>query len=44
MDYTINQIYRYIDAGIDGLHIYALNKWKDVTELMNRSGIRVAAE
>lgn len=44
MDYTIGQIYRYIDAGINGLHIYALNKWKDVTELMNRSGIRVAED
>jgi len=44
MDYTIKQIYRYIDAGIDGLHIYALNKWKDVTELLNKSGIRTAKD
>jgi 5,10-methylenetetrahydrofolate reductase len=44
IDYTINQIYRYIDAGINGLHIYALNKWKDVSELLNKSGIRTVAE
>jgi len=43
-EYTIKQIFRYIDAGIDGLHIYTLNKWKDVSEILNKSGIRVAEE
>ncbi len=41
-EFTINQIHRFVSAGIDGLHIYALNKWKDVTELLNYSGIRTS--
>lgn len=40
MDYTIKQIYAYINAGIDGLHIYSLNKWKDITQIILNSGIR----
>ncbi len=38
IDYTVNQIYQYMNAGIDGLHIYALNKWEDVTEILKQAG------
>jgi methylenetetrahydrofolate reductase (NADPH) len=38
--YTVEQIYRFMEAGIAGLHIYTLNKWQDVETIMNESGIR----
>ena len=40
MAYTVEQIYRFMEAGIAGLHIYTLNKWQDVETIMNESGIR----
>ncbi len=40
IDYTIKQIYRFIEAGIVGLHIYTLNKWEDVETIVTESGIR----
>lgn len=42
IDYTVNQIYQYMNAGIDGLHIYALNKWEDVTEILKQAGFALA--
>lgn len=40
IDYTINQIFRFIAAGIVGLHIYTLNKYEDVETIITTSGIR----
>lgn len=40
MEYTIKQIDTYRTLGINGIHLYALNKWKDVSEIINRSGMR----
>ncbi len=40
IEYTINQIHRYVAAGIGGLHIYTLNKWEEVETIMTGSGIR----
>jgi methylenetetrahydrofolate reductase (NADPH) len=40
IEYTINQIYRFMEAGIGGLHIYTLNKWEDVDAIVTGSGIR----
>jgi methylenetetrahydrofolate reductase (NADPH) len=40
IDYTINQIYRFMEAGVVGLHIYTLNKWEDVDTIVTESGIR----
>ncbi len=40
IEYTIDQIYRYVAAGIGGLHIYTLNKWEDVEKIVEGSGIR----
>lgn len=40
IDYTVRQIYDYISLGIEGLHIYSLNKHEDVSEIVNRTGIR----
>jgi len=40
IEYTIDQIYRYMAAGIDGLHLYTLNKWEEVEAIVVGSGIR----
>lgn len=40
IEYTIKQIDEYRALGINGIHLYALNKWKDVTDIINQSGIR----
>ena len=37
--YTIRQIDEYRALGVDGIHLYALNKWKDVSEIIDRSGL-----
>lgn len=39
-EYTVKLIYDYINTGIDGLHIYTLNKWQDVADILNDAGIR----
>ena len=39
-EYTVRLIYRFINAGIDGLHIYTLNRWRDVSDILEASGIR----
>lgn len=38
-EYTIKLIYDYINLGIDGLHIYSLNKWEDIADILNNAGI-----
>lgn len=40
MEYTIRLIDEYRACGIDGIHLYALNKWEDVTRLVKESGIK----
>lgn len=40
IEYTVKQIYRFMEAGIGGLHIYTLNKWEDVETIVSESGIR----
>ena len=40
IEYTINQIDEYRALGINGIHLYALNKWKDVSDIIDQSGIR----
>jgi methylenetetrahydrofolate reductase (NADPH) len=39
IEYTVKQIHRYIAAGIDGLHLYSLNKWEKLTEILKAAGI-----
>src|SRR5699024_8535715 len=40
IEYTIKQIDKYRALGVEGIHLYALNKWKDVTDIINQSGMR----
>ena len=39
IEYTIRQIDEYRALGVNGIHLYALNKWKDVSEIIDRSGM-----
>jgi methylenetetrahydrofolate reductase (NADPH) len=39
IEYTVNQIHHYIAAGIDGLHLYSLNKWEKLTYILKTAGI-----
>lgn len=43
-EYTVKLIYDYINMGIDGLHIYTLNKWQDVADIIKIAGIRSIKE
>ncbi|MBE6033601.1 methylenetetrahydrofolate reductase [Aminipila sp.] len=38
-EFTVKQISRYMDAGINGLHIYSLNKYRDIVDILHASGI-----
>ena len=40
IEYTIRQIDKYRSIGVEGIHLYAMNKWKDVSQIIERSGIR----
>ena len=40
IEYTIRQIDKYRSLGVEGIHLYAMNKWKDVSKIIERSGIR----
>jgi methylenetetrahydrofolate reductase (NADPH) len=39
MEYTVKQIHRFIDMGVNGLHIYTLNKWEDVAAILQDAGM-----
>ena len=39
IEYTVNQLHEYMAAGVDGIHLYAMNTWQNVTEILNRAGI-----
>jgi len=38
-EYTVKQIDRLISEGVDGLHIFALNKYDDVAEIVRWAGL-----
>ena len=40
IEYTVNQIFDYMNAGIEGLHLYTLNQWKPMVEIIEKAGIR----
>ena len=39
IQYTIRQIDEYRAMGVNGIHLYALNKWKDVSRIIDESGL-----
>ncbi len=40
MEYTIRQIDQYRALGVNGIHLYALNKWQDVSQIVRDSGMK----
>jgi methylenetetrahydrofolate reductase (NADPH) len=38
MEYTVRQIHRFQKADVQGIHIYSLNKWEHITEILKASG------
>lgn len=40
IEYTVCQIHKYMEAGINGLHLYSLNKHEDIEKILDASGIR----
>ncbi|MDR1574065.1 MAG: methylenetetrahydrofolate reductase [Clostridiales Family XIII bacterium] len=40
--YTVGLMERFLKAGVDGLHIYTMNKYEDIGEIVQASGIRDA--
>lgn len=40
IEYTIRQIDQYRSMDINGIHLYALNKWKDVSEIIDAAGMK----
>lgn len=44
MDYTVQQMYEYIQLGVNDLHIYALNQSAAVDEILRRSGLFARSE
>ena len=39
IEYTINQIDEYRACGINGIHLYALNKFEDVAYIAKEAGL-----
>ena len=37
-EFTVSLIRRYIDSGVDGIHIYTMNRYLDVSEILENSG------
>lgn len=44
MDYTVQQMYEYLQLGVNDLHIYALNQSAAVDEILRRSGLFTKGE
>ncbi|MDR1135308.1 MAG: methylenetetrahydrofolate reductase [Clostridiales Family XIII bacterium] len=42
-EYTVRQIERFLNSGIDGLHIYSMNKHEDISEILIGAGFEHAA-
>jgi len=39
MEYTVALIHRFTAAGADGLHLYSLNKWERITEILESANL-----
>ena len=40
IEYTIRLLDRYRSLGVNGIHLYAMNKWRDVTDIIQATGLR----
>jgi methylenetetrahydrofolate reductase (NADPH) len=41
MEYTVRQLWAYMNTDVQGIHLYALNKSADVGQILLDSGIRL---
>jgi methylenetetrahydrofolate reductase (NADPH) len=41
VEYTVKQMHRFVAEGIGGLHIFTLNRWEAVLEIVELSGLRL---
>lgn len=39
-EYTIELMYKFMNAGVEGMHLYSLNKFDDIADILRISGIR----
>ena len=39
-EYTVDQMHQYMAMGVDGIHMYSLNRWNDIADIVIKSGIR----
>lgn len=42
IEYTIRQMDQYRALGVNGIHLYTMNKWKDITDIINMSGMNTS--
>lgn len=40
IDYTVKLLEQYIAEGVDGIHLYTMDRSEDVTEVLKRTGLR----
>jgi methylenetetrahydrofolate reductase (NADPH) len=40
-EFTVKQIQRFIDTGVEGIHIYSLNRHEDVTDILLAAGYKM---
>ena len=38
-EFTVDQIMQYSVMGVDGMHLYALNQWKEVTDILVKTNL-----
>ena len=38
-EFTVDQIMQYSALGVDGMHLYALNQWKEVTDILVKANL-----
>ncbi|MDR1908583.1 MAG: methylenetetrahydrofolate reductase [Spirochaetaceae bacterium] len=41
MEYTVRQMHRFIACGVEGLHLFTLNRWEAVSQIVEMSGLRI---
>ena len=42
LEYTVTQIQKYLDCGVDGIHLLTRNRFEDTALIVRESGIRNA--
>ena len=43
IEYTVAQMHRFLATGVNGLHLYTLNKWEKIATIINAVGVGALA-